>query len=57
MRPRAFHAVLLAGLALAVGPIPPVLGEDWPQFRGPSRTGSSPETGIFDPDGFGLDLV
>jgi outer membrane protein assembly factor BamB len=35
--------VLLAGIALSAAPAAPL---DWPQWRGPDRTGLSKETGL-----------
>ena len=37
---------MLLLMPIVLGPIVPALAEDWPQWRGPDRTGVSKETGL-----------
>ncbi|NKB89605.1 MAG: PQQ-binding-like beta-propeller repeat protein [Acidobacteria bacterium] len=46
---RRTGVAIVALLALpALAPPPQLTGEDWPQFRGPERTGRSSEIGLFE---------
>ncbi len=45
---RATVARGCVALALGLGAIGPVVAEDWPQFLGPNRDGTSAETGLAD---------
>lgn len=45
-RPCAVFVCVVTFGALALGQAPPVLTNDWPQWRGPDRNGVSKETGL-----------
>ncbi len=47
MAPSPSHRLLtLLGISLIVPAAALVRGADWPDWRGPARTGMSPETGL-----------
>ena len=53
---RMAHGLLVA-TAVSILTTSTVLARDWPQFRGPELTGSSPEKEVFSSSGVGLEVA